>query len=63
MTNLEKLESVIQEMRKLSNEQRVAFLSYLTGGLKSYLISNKVNDKHVLQAYIDALEFVKNELN
>lgn len=59
MSNLEKLESVKKEIISLSNEQRIEFLSYLTGALGVYFEHKKVSEKTVLQSYLHALELVK----
>jgi len=61
MTNLEKLESINMEVSKLSSEQKVAFLMYLTGGMKTFFRYKQVNEKRVLEAYSFALECVENE--
>ena len=61
MTNLEKLESINMKVSKLSREQKIAFLSYLTGAMKAYFEHKQVNEKRVLKAYSFALECVENE--
>nr|WP_173026369.1 hypothetical protein [Aeromonas sp. Ne-1] len=61
MTNLEKFESINMEVSKLSKEEKVAFLSYLTGAMKTFFRHKQINENRVLEAYSFALECVENE--